>query len=540
MKATKRILAALLAAAVMIPMVACGEKTEKNPSSNAETTSEVTSTSEEEPVGDLSTCFPDPANPVTLKMFADISWLDYDSMDGGIVAEELKKLTGISIDFTTSTDSEQLNLMIASNELQDLICTYNTTAREQLSDERVCWPLKELQEKYTPAWTLPEAKQKLYALESDDGKYYALYNYYNTVEELETAKGYANNVGNFHVRQDIYEAIGSPAVKNKDDFFALLQTVKEKYPDMQPLVLSHRNKSALNSLVGYDAGKPVDESGNYVYPLSDPKYKDYFKVTNDLYRKGYISEENFSFNSDEQDMQGIGAGTTFMFSYFNCNDEVSTLTPMVQANFPDAKFEQLPLLDTFVRTSSTYLDNGIFIPKTCSNPEAAIKFLCWASQPDGMYTLQYGVKGTDWDFDANGELVVMDRFLEKYNAGTAETEYKSYAYIFGVGDYIFDNKFYYALATPQTKAIFDDTLTKIKWDNVLSYVYPKRDTDERELRTDLNELVTDYSPKLYTAKTDEEFETLWTDMMKEADNIGLADYNAWLQAEYATQAEIYG
>ncbi|MEG1027321.1 MAG: hypothetical protein RSE07_01410, partial [Oscillospiraceae bacterium] len=152
MKTIKRILAALLAAAVMLPMVACGEKVEK-PSEGEQPSSVVesgTTTEGDNSNADLTEYFPDPSNPVTLLMFADINWLSFDSMEGGIVAEELKKKTGISIDMTMGIDGEQLKLMIASGDLPDLVCTYTVSSREQLSDERVCWPLKELQDKYTP------------------------------------------------------------------------------------------------------------------------------------------------------------------------------------------------------------------------------------------------------------------------------------------------------------------------------------------------------------------------------------------------------
>ncbi|MEG0894537.1 MAG: hypothetical protein RSE93_02400 [Oscillospiraceae bacterium] len=542
MKTIKRILAALLAAAVMLPMVACGEKVEK-PSEGEQPSSVVesgTTTEGDNSNADLTEYFPDPSNPVTLSMFADINWLSFDSMEGGIVAEELKKKTGISIDMTMGIDGEQLKLMIASGDLPDLVCTYTVSSREQLSDERVCWPLKELQDKYTPNWQLSPEKQKLYALEADDGRYYALYNYYNTTAELEAADSFAFDTGAFYVRQDIYEELGAPAVKTKEDFYALMQSVKDNYPDMDPFVFPSRGDFLLPQLVGFDSGKPTDENGNYVHSLSDPKYKDYIKVVNEMYRQGFINEEVFSYNSDEQAMKGIGAGTTFMFAYFPNNSDITTFTPMVKANFPNAKFEMFPLLDTFTKTCSTYLDNGIFIPKSCTNPEAAIKFLCWASQPVGSYTLQYGVQGTDWDLDENGKLKVLDRYLEKNNAGTAEMDYKSYAYVFGVGDYIFDRQFYYATASEGAKKVYDDALSKIKWDNTLAYVYPKRDTPEREIRTDLSELISDYVTKLYIAKSDEEFDSLWADMMKEAENIGLADYNTWLQAEYEEQVKIWG
>lgn len=482
----------------------------------------------------------DPNDPYTFSMFADWSWLEYDTFEGGIIQDWMREQTGVTIDLTRASDGEQLNLMISSGDLPDLIACSSSLKVSKLSDPDLCWPIGELIEKYVPQWQIPEVEQKLNAYFSQDGQYYMLKNEFNTVEELQNAKGIAPSFETFHMRQDIYEALGSPKLETKEDFFALMALVKEKYPDMVPLTLNPRGyQGALASLVGYDAYLPTDENANFVYEFSAPGFRDMMLVINELYRAGYITEENFAYAGDEQTFQNLYAGKAFMVTHYNGNDE-QTFTGKMQASVPGARMEQVPLLEGWHLTIPVSGWASLFITKNCSDPERAIKMLYWAKQYENSISLGNGVKGLDWDFDDSGSVIALDRRLKTYEEGTMTEVYKQMAFPLSADNFIVVNNGYYASATPQTRAIFDESVKRANWSNAVNLAYPKSGTDVQYKYDDLNSLGSEYWGKLCTAASEEEFNRLFDEMLEIAKTSGLEEVNAYMTQAYKDVCELLG
>jgi len=484
----------------------------------------------------------DPNDPYTFTMFADWTWLEYDTYEGGIIQDWMREQTGITIDLTRTADSEQLNLMISggAGDLPDLIACSSMGKVSRLSDSDLTWPLQELIDKYIPEWQIPEVEKKLNAYFSNDGQYYMLKNEFNTIEELQNAKNIAPNFETFHMRQDIYEALGSPPLANKDDFIALLAMVKEQYPDMVPLTLNPRGYTgAIASLVGFDAYMPTDADGNLVFLVSAPGYKDMMKALNELYRAGYILKENFAYTSDEQTFQNLYAGRAFMVTHYNGNDE-QTFQAKIRSAVPEARMEQVPLLEGWNLTISVSGWASMFITKNCSDPERAIKMLYWAKQYENSISLGNGVKGIDWDFDEVGSIIALDRRLQSYEDGTTTELYKQMAFPMSADDFIVVNNGYYATATPQTRAIFDESVKRANWSNALELSYPLSGTDIRIQYNDLGDIEDEYFSKLCIAASDEEFEAIFDEMMAESEKAGLQEVNAYMAQAYADVCELLG
>lgn len=483
--------------------------------------------------------FPNPENKVTFDMFVDCTWLPYDTMEDGIIEQLIEEETGIKINIVKATDAEQLNLLIASDDLPDLVMTSSSSKFNKLSGDDRCWPLQELIDKYTPDFKVPEIEQKLNALSSEDGKYYMLKNEFNTIEEIQNAKNIGPNFGQLIMREDIYKELGSPALQTKDDFFALMQMVKDKYPDMVPLTINMRQYGGLAQLVGYDPVKPVDENGNYVCDISDPKYRELCKVINDLYRKGYVTEENFTFTSDEQTFQNIGTGKAFMVTHFAGNDE-QNFTARVKEEVPGAKYVQVPIMKDWSYTMPVAGWSAMFITKNCKDPETAIKFLHWAKQKDNSISLSTGYKGIDWDYDETGNIILLERRQKSVDAGTKDADYKGDGFIFSADDYITISNGFYAVATPETRKIYDEAVKRANWSNALDLAYPKSGTDIRIKFDDISTLSSESFTKICTAKSDEEFNALYDDMVKEAEKIGLLEVNEYLTTNYNKLCEDLG
>ncbi|MDR3051844.1 MAG: extracellular solute-binding protein [Oscillospiraceae bacterium] len=482
----------------------------------------------------------DPNDPHIFTMFADWTWLEYDTFEGGITQDWMREQTGITIDLTRTADAEQLNLMIASGDLPDLIACSAIGKVSKLSDSDLCWPFQELIDQYVPEWQIPEVEKKLNAYFSQDGQYYMLKNEFNTVEQLENAKNIAPSFELFHMRQDIYEALGSPPLKNKQDFFALLEMVKQQYPDMVPLTLSLRGyQGAIASLVGYDAYMPKDADGNLVYMFSSPGWRDMMLTLNEMYRAGYIQADNLAFTSDEQTFQNLYAGKAFMVTHYSGNDE-QIFTAKLKAAVPEGRIEQVPLPEGWNLTIPVSGWASMFITKNCSDPGRAIKMLYWAKQYENSISLCNGVKGVDWDFDEAGNIIALERRLKAFEDGTATELYKQMAYLMSADNFIVINNGYYATATPQTRAIFDEAVKRARWSNAVDLAAPKSGTDAKFQYDDLTNLDSEYFGRLCTAASEEEFNQVFDELMETANKAGLQEVNAYMTQTYRDVCELLG
>lgn len=480
----------------------------------------------------------DPAVAKTLELFVDWTWMEYDTFEGGVCQDYLREKTGVTVEMTKATDSEQLNLLIASGDLPDMIACSSSSKVSRLSDPDLCYPLQELIDQYVPQWEISDVEKNINAYFSTDGNYYMLKNEYNTAEEIKAASNLGINPGQFLVRDDLYEAMGRPEVKTKEDFFALMAKVKEVYPDMQPLVFNPREYSAFGSLVGYDVTRPMKD-GKLVMAISDPAYRDMLLTINELYRAGYITKENFSYTSDEQTFQNLYAGKVFMVTHYAGNDE-QAMTAKIQASIPEATIEQMPLLDNFKYTVPVSGWAACFITRNCKDPETAIKLLYWAKQQENAAALIYGYPGVDWDYDEIGNIVTLEPYNTASANGTAVTDYREMAFPLSASNYITIYNGYYAAATEKTRAIFDDAVSRTTFSNAIDLAYPKADTDLSYMYDDINTLTDEYFSKLCTADSEEAFASLWDEMMAEAENIGLAEVDEYLSTTYEDVCGILG
>ena len=473
-----------------------------------------------------------------LTLFADCTWLPYDTLDG-IIPQWITEETGITVELIKATDSNQIVMLVASGDLPDMIMTDNANMFRELSNSDMCYSYNELIEQYVPNCEVPEVEQNMNAYYSEDGNYYMLKNYFNTIEEIEAAGGLAVNNNQFYIRTDIFEAMGETEYpSNTEELMALLGRVKEQYPDMIPMVFQHRNYGAFASLVGLDLGMPKDADGNPVHQMSAPQFKDYLSVINQMYRAGYILEENFSFNSDEQMIQYMSNGQGFMFSSFGLDD--ATYTGYVRNADPEASLDQLPLMDNYARTFSVSGWAGTFITKDCADPEAAIKLIAWLKDGDNKYGSWCGVKGADWDWDENGNFVALERYAEAKANGAVDPTYTGVGFLLSATDYICEGVVGYATYSERVRAILDDSCARADFSNVWGLVSPVADSEEGVIYSELSDLMIEYFPIVCMSQTDEEFEANFAEMMGEADAIGIATYNAWAAETYAALCEQFG
>lgn len=251
-----------------------------------------------------------------LTLFIDAPWYPVKEWKGPIT-EKITEKTGIKLKVTVATDDKQLPLMIASGDLPDLVFTYGNVSR--LSDSKLSYPWNELIEKYAPDFKIDKTRIAIHTM--DDGNFYTIRNAFATQEEWAANKYALGNNGNpgIAVREDILKQLGNPPIKTLDDFVNVLGMVKDKYPDMVPLIMDKEwIEQYFLMQFGVDAtfGSPWFEQGGKVdFFIRHQKMKDYFKFMNKLYRSGYIMAENFAHANDKIDDQYATSGRAFAHMY---------------------------------------------------------------------------------------------------------------------------------------------------------------------------------------------------------------------------------
>ena len=60
-------------------------------------------------------------SPVTLSLYIDFDWYTVDTWGEDQVSQEITRLTGVSLDVIKSSDLNQLSVMLAAQELNDII-----------------------------------------------------------------------------------------------------------------------------------------------------------------------------------------------------------------------------------------------------------------------------------------------------------------------------------------------------------------------------------------------------------------------------------
>ena len=283
----------------------------------------------------------------------------------------------------------------------------------------------------------------------------------------------------------------------------------------------------------------VDPTTGEILNASVIVYNDILKLINNCYRAGYILEENFSFSTDDQQMQFVSDGSAFMITNFAQNDE-KVFTALVKQTNPDAWFEQMPLMDNYNRTISVTGWAGCFITKNCSDPEAAIKLIGWLKDGKNKYASQMGVEGVDWWLDENGVIVLGERYLEAQDAGAIDRTYTYVSFLLAASDYLSESSINYAGGTEQARQLYKDVRDRANWSNVLGMCDPAGTSDEGIIKSKLTDLMSEYFPIVCMSATDEEFEANFSKMLEEADAIGIKTLNTYLTKTYAELSEQFG
>lgn len=535
-KVLKSLVSIGMASALLL--TACGGSTASSDSSTvaskeeavADTAAEETNAASKETAQSGST------EIVKLRFFNDETWWPYTVWEGRI-PEKISEETGVTFEVTTAADSTALNLMIASGDLGDLILTSDNAKISRLQNSDMCYTLDEL------AQMAGEESFDVHPVlrlvnTADDGNLYTIMCGYSPDYYMKEYPKAVYETTGLVVRDDMYEAIGSPVVKNLDDFEAMLATVKEKYPDVVPFMYNYTHTNGIiKMLLGSDVGIGgfLDVDGHAKAFIEDPVLEDYYELMNDWYLKGYMTDENFAFTSDSDDSDYMAAGKLYALAkYSNTADEMGvTLTEagcdygLVQltdiiANQPGAKHLQ---------TTAGW--RGMFVPKSCADPVAAYNFMKFMYSEDGQCLSLWGEEGVDWNWDEEHSYPVLNYDFESPNEADG-MKFWGWIYHDGVRNTLpgYGNEGQTFKAREAATAISETN-------PVLGMFRMGADSEEQTIMNNLVELYNNMTAQIITASTPEASKALYQEMLTTAQSMGVDKLDNWADSKYAEKKAAY-
>ncbi len=472
--------------------------------------------------------------PETLKMFVEQTWWPYQTWEGRI-PDVVAEKTGVTFDLTVAADANALNMMIASGDMGDVVISENIA---RMNDSNLNWSYDELCEKYGMSMDQFDPVTQ-FINTADDGHIYAILVGFSPDKVMEEYKAVLEGEG-ILVREDILTELGMTQedINSVEDLEAVFAQVKEKYPDMVPCVWSSSNECRVPNIL-YGARREndgfIDQDGELYTFIDDPKMKDAYMLLNRWYRLGYITAENFSFTTGNEDLEYFVAGKAF------CNIKYgNTAENWNNSEFPKAgvDFKVVQLLNIFNNPGAEFIQKnpgwrGIYIPKSCSDPEGALRFALWALRDEGRHTLLWGEEGKDWNWSEDHTYPVLNWDFENPDE-SAGMKYWGWTCHNG-----YDNTAPQKSNAGSTLAAYEKLTSILRMDPVVGSIRVLPDSEQEVIMNNLKQLEKNERVTIVTAATEEDALAAYDNMIATAKEIGSDKLIEWAKPIWEEKQAAY-
>ena len=490
-------------------------------------------------------------SPIELGYYANFSWFSLDWNDA--TAERVTAKTGVDLNFMKPVvdDGQKLNMMIAGNQLPDILTLdKNDAALKKMAEAGMLWPLDELIDQYAPKMREILPKEILSNYQMADGKTYQFTTWIQGEAWQKAAREYDQIVGTnqpiITVRKDYYDEIGRPEIRNMTEFIAAVKQMKENHPDKigfypadGSMSADEFGKSAKLSHYGIQMGLSTDFSekdGGIQWVVRDDKFKEPMKYLNEMYLEGILTKDPFIDTKDVGKAK-IEQGDVISYCWTISDGE------KVPGDNPDTTYEILPLFETYgqIRTGAGWL--ATVIPKTCKDPERAIRFLEYLASVEGHSDVSWGIEGDTYQ-DAvagaqwhmiDGKPVLLEEYVKDKNADWGGVASRN-----GLGEYwIACNELLWNLPwwNDQDERMnkFNEQFGKyVEFRPELDIQDPSPESEEGIIRQKAFSLLQQYSVKMIFT---EDFESVYQEFIQKIDELGMNKVEAYWTEEYKNKTK---
>ena len=343
-------------------------------------------------------------------------WMDLDARLEGMVenfgdtplAKAIAEKTGINIEYVhpqAGQGNEQFNIMLASNELPDLV-TRNWAAysggADSAIEEQYIHKLNDAIEKYAPALSKylaanPDIDKKI---KTDAGNYFA-FPFVRGEEWMACAQGLI-------MRKDWLGKLGMEEPKTLDELEAVLRGFKT-LGATSPLVLNTTQLQMVLYAYGIAPDFYVD-NGKVCYGYTRPECKEALARIAGWYKEGLLDNNLVSVDNKYIQARVLNGDAGAYYGYV-----VSGMGAMLDAK-PNAEFDLTavaqPTLDgsrpEFGYAEDTVLAAvSVAISTNCPNLELATRFLDYGYTEEGHMLYNFGIEGESYNM-VDGKPVFTD------------------------------------------------------------------------------------------------------------------------------------
>ncbi len=461
MKKNSRILAVLLALAMLLSlMAACGnetasaapeasapeqtEQTEQAPATQAPAPvpAEPDSAAEasaaepavqtswpENPLGNVE--LPLTEDPVTVSMWMGINpnvlKITEDIDNDCAIWHELADRTGVNLVWTPvnpDTESEKFNLMVASDDLADIISNatslYTNGGEAAIADEVLIDTLPYLTEELTPQiCKLMEAYPDAIPDALTDSGWLA------GMPQLSMQTEATQTFG-AQIRQDWLDDLGLEVPETYDELHDVLKAFQDEKGADAALALNYAATGINNGLVqGYGINGLVADAAmsepyyqiddKLMYGPIQPEFKEYLTMVHDWYQEGLIWQDFMSYSDFQNpptdiilaDRCGVFYGeVTFMATLKNTSDNPDFRLVAIP-DFVKNKGDTIPFKEERSYTAATPWS----ISSQCECPELLMQWCNYMYTDEGALLCNYGIEGESFEFNENHVPVFTDLVL---------------------------------------------------------------------------------------------------------------------------------
>ena len=390
----------------------------------------------ENPLGNVE--LPLVEEEVTLTMWMGINpnvlAITNDVGNDCILWNELAERTGVRLKFTAlspDTESEQFNLMVASNDLHDIISNattlYTNGGEAAVADEVLIDHLPYLTEELTPQIC------KLMEL------------YPTAVEEALTESGWLAGMPQMSmqtestqtfgpmIRKDWLTELGLEVPETYDELYEVLKAFKEKKGADAALVLNYAATGINNGLVqGYGINGLVADAAmsepfyqvddTVMYGPIQPEFKEYLTMVNKWYEEGLIWQDFMSyadFQNPPTDI--ILADRVGMFygevTFIATLEDASNTEGFELVAMPDLVKEKGGTID-FKEEREYAASTPWSISTQCEYPELAMQYVNYMYTDEGAVLCNYGIENESFVYNEAGQPVFTDLVLNNPDMST--------------------------------------------------------------------------------------------------------------------------
>ena len=416
----KRIFALLLVLSMLLTLfVGCGKKAEA-PADDPAPVPEESATAQTEKSPEASEPEAEvPAEMSNIEILTSASYYQNTFDNGGYgspVYQDMVEKT--NTEFTiVSVDEDQMQIRIAGDDLGDMVVVSDLNKLTDMVESDLLMPLNEAIEEYAP-WIISDMPELWeYACTmypNDEGIAYAL----PVNRGNEGTTGYECRYM-YVVRWDLYEQLGCPEIKNYDDYLkyladaiALQPTTAEGkqvygasfyvtdtsfYGLVNNIAATEGWRNLKSHFIHADVGT---EDLIYTMTAEEGPYWSAVNFYNKAYRAGVLDPDCFT-------QQGADFQARIATGELICSEEMRdddyekaqlAIDPDSKAAYVGIPVEGAMWYENANQTIGWGAACMLGIPKSSSDPEAALRLIAYLYSDEGARTVKSGVQGLHWDY----------------------------------------------------------------------------------------------------------------------------------------------